>query len=212
MKLLVSAGPTREKIDPVRFVSNRSSGKMGYAIAAAGKELGWETTLVSGPPALPPVPGLEFIATESAAEMAEAMQCLFPAADLTVMAAAVADYRPVRSFEQKLKKQPGPLVIEFERTEDILATLGGSKRSDQRLVGFAAESENLLVNAEAKLRRKNLDWIVANSVSAGFGTDTDTVTVLGRNGERIDFESLPKLQLAFRLLELFASGFPGSSR
>ena len=204
-KVLISAGPTREKFDAVRFWSNRSSGKMGYAIAQAAVDSGLEVTLISGPVALPPVAGAEMFYVESAAQMAEAVRSRAPQMDLIIMAAAVADYRPVQVMDKKLKKLPGKLVLELERTEDILASLGQAKPAGQILVGFAAETDDLLLNASGKLARKNLDWIAANDVSragCGFGTDTNAVTLLGRNGEKIDFPLASKQEIARGMLKI----------
>ena len=206
MKILVTAGPTREKIDPVRFISNRSSGKMGYALAAAARELGHEVVLVSGPVALTPPAGVEVVNVESAAEMAAAVKSAAPECAVVIMAAAVADYRPAHAAEHKLKKRPGEMFLELERTEDILFSLGKMKRPGQFLVGFAAETEELINNAAGKLERKNLDWIVANTVSDGFGTDTDKVTMLGRNGQRIDVPRAAKSIVARRILDVIFNG------
>lgn len=202
--ILISAGPTREKFDAVRFWSNRSSGKMGYALATAARELGWQVVLVSGPVALPPPEGVEVIRVESAAEMAAAVKSRAPEADAVIMAAAVADYRPVQTMSGKMKKLPGTLVVEFERTEDILASLGREKKPGQLLVGFAAETDDLLGNAAGKLERKNLDWIVANDIGRsdrGFGVDTNAVTLLGRNGEKIDIPLASKFAIARSILK-----------
>ena len=206
MKILVTAGPTREKIDPVRFISNRSSGKMGYALAAAARELGHEVVLVSGPVALTPPAGVEVVNVESAAEMAAAVKSAAPECAVVIRAAAVADYRPAHAAEHKLKKRPGEMFLELERTEDILFSLGKMKRPGQFLVGFAAETEELINNAAGKLERKNLDWIVANTVSDGFGTDTDKVTMLGRNGQRIDVPRAAKSIVARRILDVIFNG------
>ncbi len=205
MNILVSAGPTREKIDAVRFITNRSTGKMGYAVAEAACALGHRVTLVSGPVALRPPEGVEFVSVESAAEMAGAIFSRSPQADLIVMTAAVADYRPVSAASGKLKKQPGRLTLELERTVDILAGLGQEKRPGQLLVGFAAETENLLAYAADKLERKNLDWIAANDVSRsdiGFGSDRNAVTLIGRNGAIFELGPAPKIEIARRLLEI----------
>ena len=139
MNILITAGPTREAIDPVRFLSNRSTGKMGYALARAAREAGHTVILVSGPVALEPPAGVAVVAVESASDMACAVKSRAPEADLVIMAAAVADYRPRKISPGKLKKQPGALVLELERTEDILASLGHMKRPGQILVGFAAD-------------------------------------------------------------------------
>ena len=206
MKILVTAGPTREKIDPVRFISNRSSGKMGYALAEAARELGHEVVLVSGPVALTPPVGVEIVKVESAAEMAAAVKFAAPECGMVIMAAAVADYRPAHAAEHKLKKRPGEMYLELERTEDILLSLGNMKHPEQILVGFAAETEELINNAAGKLERKNLDWIVANTVADGFGTDTDKVTMLGRNGRKIDLPRAAKRDVARRILDVILNG------
>ena len=206
MKILVTAGPTREKIDPVRFISNRSSGKMGYALAQAARELGYEVVLVSGPVALTPPENVEVVKIESAAEMAAAVKSAAPKCGMVIMAAAVADYRPAHAADHKLKKRPGELFLELERTEDILKSLGEMKQPGQLLVGFAAETEELINNAAGKLERKNLDWIVANTVADGFGTDTDKVTLLGRGGQRIDLPRAAKSDVARRILDVILNG------
>ena len=203
MKILISAGPTREHIDPVRFISNSSSGQMGYAIAAAALRRGHEVILVSGPVNLPAPEGAQLVKIVSAADMAEAMKKYFPECNCCIMSAAVADYRPVQVFDQKMKKSPGNMFLELERTEDILKSLGAMKNSSQLLIGFAAESENLLANAAGKLARKNLDWIVANKLSDGFAKSTNVCVVLGRNGEEIPFSERPKTELAEGLLDTF---------
>jgi len=208
MKILISAGPTRERIDPVRFISNRSSGRMGYALAAAALKRGCEVVLVTGPVALTPPAGAEVVKVESAAEMAEAVKRAAAGCDAVIMAAAVADYRPVRVSEHKLKKGDGDLTLELERTEDILGALGAAKKPGQLLVGFAAETEDLLENASGKLRRKNLDWIAANAVADGFGTDTDKITLLGRGGEVVALPRSLKSIVAERMLEVVLGPAP----
>lgn len=204
MRLLVTAGPTIEKIDPVRYISNFSSGKMGYAIASAGLEMKLEVTLISGPVAIPAPQGVTLVRVESASDMAEAAKKAFPDADITIMAAAVADYRPVTIADQKIKKDTGKLVIELEKTEDILASLGCMKRPGQLLVGFAAETEKLIENAQSKLVRKNLDWIAANDVSGtetGMNSDFNAVTLISKDGRVIDILAAPKLEVARSLLK-----------
>ena len=206
-KLLVSAGPTRERFDAVRFWSNRSTGRMGYALAAAAREAGYQVTLVSGPVTLEPPEGVECIRVESAAEMAAAIKARAPEMDIIIMAAAVADYRPAQTLAGKMKKLPGRLVLELERTEDILAALGAAKQPGQVLVGVAAETDDLLANAGEKLRRKNLDWIVANDIGRtdrGFGSPDNAVVMLGRGGERFDFDLAPKLEIARRILAVLS--------
>lgn len=203
MRILITAGPTREKIDPVRFITNCSSGKMGYSIAQAAVELGHEVVLVSGPVSISAPQGLsEFHGIESAKEMADKVFELFPACDAAIMVAAVADYRPAEICQSKMKKSDGDLYLRLERTTDILAGLGKLKQPEQTLVGFAAETDDLLANALGKLERKNLDWIVANKVSDGFGSATNTVILLGRNGSRIDVETADKLTVARKILDI----------
>ena len=201
MKILITAGPTRERIDPVRFISNRSSGRMGYAIAAAAQRAGHTVTLVSGPVALPPVSGVEMVNVESAAEMAQAVHKHAPQADMIIMAAAVADYRPAKLHDEKMKKSPGNIFLELERTEDILASLGQNKRPGQILVGFAAETSNLEASALGKMQRKNLDWIAANLVSDGFDTETNRLILLSAAGERIELPTDRKEVIAAELLK-----------
>ncbi len=204
MNILITAGPTREALDPVRFLSNRSTGKMGYALAEAALSLGHTVTLISGPVALAAPAGVTLIPVESAAEMATAVKARAAGAELIIMAAAVADYRPKTCCTSKIKKHDGDLVLELERTEDILSTLGSLKRAGQRLVGFAAETDELLTHAAEKLQRKNLDWIAANLVGVpgrGFAADDNAITLLGRNGERCEFALQDKRRLAVALLK-----------
>jgi len=205
VKAVISAGPTVERIDPVRFISNRSSGRMGYELAAAARDAGFDVVLVSGPTRLDPLAGVKFVRIESAAEMAEAVRREARDADLVVMAAAVADYRPAQVLGHKLKKSEGELVLRLERTEDILASLGKTKPAGQILVGFAAETEDLLAAARGKLERKNLDWIAANSVEEGFASPTDAVTLLGRGGERFDLPRAPKSEIAREIIRRVTS-------
>ena len=203
-KIVVSAGPTREYIDPVRFLSNRSSGKMGYALAESALDYAEKAVLVSGPVALNVPDGVECIKIESAAEMAEAMLRESVDADMVIMCAAVADYRPKTVLANKLKKGEGDLVLVLERTQDILKTLGEHKKAGQILAGFAAETEDLLVNAKSKLERKNLDFIIANDVSSasagGFAVDNNAVTIIDRSGHQEVFELCPKKELAGKIL------------
>ena len=201
MKAVISAGPTVERIDPVRFISNRSSGRMGYELAAAARNAGFEVVLVSGPVTLTPPDGVKLIRVESASEMAAAVKAEAPGAALVIMAAAVADYRPAQSLDHKLKKSDGELVLKLERTEDILAALGAAKPAGQILVGFAAETDDLIANAKSKLERKNLDWIAANSVAEGFATATDAVTLLGRGGKTVELPRAPKSEIAREILQ-----------
>lgn len=193
-RALVSAGPTYEAIDPVRFIGNHSSGKMGYAIAAALQSLGATVTLVSGPTALPTPLHVVRHDVTSAQEMLEACSAYSEASDIIVMSAAVADYTPAAPANQKIKKKEGSLEITLKKTTDILATLGERKTARQTLVGFALETENEMLNAKDKLKRKNLDYIVLNSMQdqgAGFGGDTNKVTLIDRSGkvERLALKS-----------------------
>lgn len=203
-KMIVTAGPTREKIDPVRFFSNRSSGKMGYAIATEAARLGAEVSLISGPTVLPDPPGLTTIRVESAAEMfKEVIKRYDDKTNIVVKTAAVADYRPSETYSMKMKKQDGNLSIEMERTTDILKTLGERKK-EQLLIGFAAETENIEEYARKKLVNKNLDMVVANNVNetgAGFAGDTNIVTIFKRDGDTIQLPLLSKDDVAKRLLE-----------
>jgi phosphopantothenoylcysteine decarboxylase/phosphopantothenate--cysteine ligase len=205
MKILISAGPTREKIDIIRFLSNRSSGKMGYALAAVAAEHDWEVVLVSGPVNLTVPDNVRLIKVESAAEMAKAVCAEAPDADLVIMAAAVADFTPVQSYDHKIKKTSGNLTIELEPTEDILFTLGQNKPEGQVLVGFAAESENLIANAQDKMQRKNLDWIAANDISrkdSGFASDSNVVTLLSKDGKKIEIPMDSKKNIAKQIIEI----------
>ena len=202
MKILITAGPTREKIDPVRFISNYSSGKMGYSIAQAALEYGHNVTLISGPVSILPPEGVSLIKVTSASEMADAVHSCASDAEVIIMTAAVADYRPAHPFDSKMKKLPGKLVLELERTEDILGTLGANKHSGQILVGFAAETDDLEKNALGKLERKNLDWIAANLVSDGFGTDTNTITLYNKAGNVISIPSGAKIDVARSMLKV----------
>ena len=205
MHILITAGPTREKIDPVRFISNRSTGKMGYAIARQAAALGHKVTLISGPVALTPPEGVNFVPVESAADMAQAVHLHAPSADMLIMSAAVADYRPAHPVDSKMKKQPGSLFLELERTEDILASVGKNKRADQLLVGFAAETEELEAHALDKLKRKNLDWIVANYVADGFGNDTNQVILFNRNGGKFPIPRSGKDLIAKQIFEIITA-------
>lgn len=202
-KVLVTAGPTREKLDPVRFFSNRSTGKMGYAIAEAAARFGAEVTLISGPTGLEAPANVDTVRVESAQEMYEAVMERFPHVDIVIKAAAVADYRPKHVFAKKMKKQPGDYVVEMERTTDILKTLGEQKTS-QILVGFAAETDHVEEYAKQKLENKRLDMVVANNVSeegAGFAGDTNIVTIFKRDGSVRSLPLLPKRQVAEEILK-----------
>ncbi|MGK4151114.1 bifunctional phosphopantothenoylcysteine decarboxylase/phosphopantothenate--cysteine ligase CoaBC [Kurthia gibsonii] len=201
-KVVVTAGPTRERIDPVRYLTNFSSGKMGYAMATAARDLGADVTLVSGPVDLPEPTGMTVVQVESAEDMLQAVLSVYEQSDLAIKTAAVADYRPKNAMNQKMKKQEGDSVIELERTTDILKTLG-EKKTHQLLIGFAAETNDVLHYAQGKLQKKNADYIVANDVSQtdrGFGTDENTVTLVGHGDYVKSFPSLQKEALAKQLL------------
>lgn len=201
--VLISAGPTREKIDPVRYLSNYSSGKMGYAIAEVAQHLGANVILISGPVSLEVPVGVQIIRVESAEEMYEAVLQYFDEADIVIKSAAVSDYRPKKILQQKMKKQSQELVIELERTVDILAELGKRKKA-QFLIGFAAETNHVEEYAKQKLLSKNADMIVANNVmqeGAGFGTDTNIVTFYKANNEKKQFPKLTKHEVAYEILK-----------
>ena len=205
MNCLISAGPTREWIDPVRFLSNPSSGKMGYALARAAVDRGMQVTLVSGPTALKAPAGAEVLYVETAREMQEAMSQRFAKADLIIMTAAVSDHRPETRSKQKQKKEQMRMTLDLVANPDILMELGKQKKNGQTLVGFAAETENLLPNARKKLREKNLDWIVANDVSEkdrGFQSDFNKISLLSKEQNEMDFEYQEKNSLARKIMEI----------
>ena len=204
-KLLVTAAGTYEPIDPVRYIGNRSSGKMGYAIAEVAKKRGAEVTLVSGPSALTAPAGVKLVRVETAAQMRQAVLEFFDEADIIIKAAAVADYRVREVADQKIKKNDDELVLVLEKNTDILFELGQKKKSGQILVGFAAETQHLLEYAKAKLEKKNLDMIVANDVSrkdAGFNVDTNAVKLLYRDGTVQELPVMTKYKLANELLNM----------
>nr|WP_294875779.1 bifunctional phosphopantothenoylcysteine decarboxylase/phosphopantothenate--cysteine ligase CoaBC [uncultured Pedobacter sp.] len=198
-KVLVTAGPTYEAIDPVRFIGNHSSGKMGFAIADQFSRLGAEVTLITGPTAEKSSQQLKRIDVVSAAQMLTACQKEFPTVQITVMSAAVADYTPVTTASQKIKKTSGEFNLELKKTEDILATLGRLKTENQILVGFALETENEEEHAKGKLTRKNLDLIILNSLNdkgAGFKMDTNKITIFNKAFEKTVFEMKSKTEVA----------------
>ena len=203
-KVLISAGPTREVIDPVRFFTNRSTGKMGFTLAEAAAQFGADVTLVSGPVQLQTThPNITRIDVESAEDMYQKMLEHFQYADIVIKAAAVADYRPKITYKEKMKKQQGNLTIEMERTKDILQTLGEQK-TDQYVVGFAAETSNPIEHGEDKLRRKHLDAIIVNDISedgAGFGLHTNKGTFITKR-EKTDLPLIQKEQMAEQILHL----------
>ena len=199
-RVVVTAGGTREAIDPVRYISNRSSGKMGYALAEAARDRGAEVTLVSVPGSLAEPRGINLVHVESAARMKEAVAQAVAKADVLLMAAAVADYRPKAVAKGKIKKGDASLTLELERTPDILTEVSGSFIR----VGFAAESENLFENAREKLAKKKLDIIVANDITAagsGFGADTNKVIIINRDGKVDDLPLLTKREVADKILD-----------
>ena len=205
--VLITAGGTQEAIDPVRYIGNRSSGKMGYALARAAVEAGARVILVSAPTGLARPDGAEFIQVESALEMHQAVLDHFPESNIVIKAAAVADYRPARSAEHKIKKTGEALGIKLVPNPDILVELGKIK-GDKILVGFAAETKDLLQNAADKLRRKNVDMLVANDVTkpgAGFGSDTNLVAILYPNGEKESLPLLSKLEIAREIINRISS-------
>lgn len=202
-KLLVTAGPTQEKLDPVRYISNHSTGKMGYAIARQAMLRGAQVTLVSGKTDLQPLAAVRFVPVVSAADMAQAVKEAAFEQDIIIKAAAVADYRPATVAQEKMKKKDGELSIALERTEDILGWLGAHRREGQFLCGFSMETEHLLENSRAKLEKKRIDMIVANNLrqeGAGFGTDTNVVTILTKD-DAVELPLLSKEEVADRLLD-----------
>ena len=213
LRVLVTAGPTREAIDPVRFITNRSSGKMGYAIAETAAARGAEVTLVSGPVSIPAPAHCRVISVETTEDLYQAMMRECGNQDIIIQSAAPADYRPMERAEQKIKKEKGqPLHLTLVENEDIAAAVGRNKRKGQILVGFAAETENLLDNASGKLHRKNLDMIVANDVTrpgAGFDVDTNIVTLITENHQE-SFPLMTKKEVSeiilTKAMELYQAG------
>lgn len=179
--VVITAGATQEEIDPVRYITNHSTGKMGYALAKEARNAGARVTLISGKTNLPKPYGVDVVSVTSAADMAKSVIDNFEKADVVIMSAAVADYTPIEKAEQKIKKTDGDLSIALKRTQDILLTIGQKKREDQIVIGFAMETENLLENAAKKLQEKNANYIIANSIrepGAGFGVDTNIVKII----------------------------------
>lgn len=199
-KVLVTAGPTREAIDPVRFVSNSSSGRMGYALARAARRRGAEVVLVTGPTYLPVPSNMTVVHVTTAEEMYDASVRYFPQSSVVVMSAAVADYRPVKSYASKVKKDAGTLSLEMERTTDVLKYMGKKKKPGQFLVGFALETENLEENARKKLQDKNLDLVIGNT-PAGLDSEINQVTILNRENSTEVLPPLPKDEVADRILD-----------
>ena len=202
-KILVTAGPTREAIDPVRYITNHSTGKMGYAIAEAAAYRGADVTLVTGPVSIKAPLFVKTVPAESAKQMYEAVTGAAKEQDIIIKAAAVADYRPAHQAEDKIKKSEGDMKIELERTDDILGWLGAHRHEGQFLCGFSMETRDLLANSRAKLERKNIDMIVANNLKtegAGFGTDTNVVTLITKEGQT-ELPKMTKQEVAHRLLD-----------
>jgi phosphopantothenoylcysteine decarboxylase/phosphopantothenate--cysteine ligase len=205
--IVVTAGGTQEPIDPVRYISNRSSGKMGYALAEAARDRGAKVTLVTAPTSLPEPVGVDVIQVGTAQEMHQAVENVTPQADALIMAAAVADYRPKSMAKGKIKRGRAGLTLELECTPDILGTVKGNLIK----VGFAAESSNLVTNAREKLKQKGLDFIVANDITAsgsGFGTDTNRVTIIDRQGKVDNLPLLAKREVADKVLDRVAKLLP----
>ena len=202
-RILITAGPTEEPLDPVRFITNRSSGKMGYALAKAAHQRGAYVTLISGPTQIP-APGVEeLIAVRTARDMHRAVMDHYSKATVIIKAAAVADYRPKSVSDEKIKKEKGMKNIELERNPDIIAEIGAKKKNCV-LVGFAMETQDLLANARGKLLKKNMDMIVANSLredGAGFQSDTNIITIMDKNGKMIALDRMSKIDVAHRILD-----------
>ncbi|PXX48504.1 phosphopantothenoylcysteine decarboxylase/phosphopantothenate--cysteine ligase [Hungatella effluvii] len=202
-KILVTAGPTREAIDPVRYITNHSTGKMGYAVAKAAALRGADVTLVTGKTDTPKPRFVKLIEIQSAGDMFEAVTAAAAEQDIIIKAAAVADYRPKSVGTEKTKKTDGDMAIELERTDDILKWLGAHRREGQFLCGFSMETQNMLENSRVKLDKKNIDMIVANNLKvegAGFGTDTNVVTIITRE-RNLELEKMTKEEVADRLLD-----------
>lgn len=209
-KVMITAGPTYEKIDPVRFIGNYSSGKMGYALAEECAERGADVLLISGPVSIKAHhPSINIVAVESAQQMHDAALSAFPDSDAAIMCAAVADYAPVVVAEKKIKREKDEIpVIELKKNPDIAAALGRIKKPGQMLVGFALETDNEMANAQSKLERKNLDMIVLNSLAdkqAGFGVDTNKVTIIEKDGSVHSYEVKPKKEVAADIVDLITS-------
>ena len=206
-KVLITAGPTQESIDPVRYITNHSSGKMGYAIAKMAHLRGADVTLVSGPVSIKPFTGIELVPVKSANDMFQAVTSRSSETDIIIMCSAVADYTPVSYSEQKVKKHDGELSIELTRTKDILGYLGEHKHDGQILVGFSMETENLIENSRAKLTKKNVNLICANSISdgnTGFAVDTNKVTLIS-NDEIKELPLCSKEDTADKILDYIAT-------
>lgn len=207
LKVVITAGPTQEALDPVRYITNHSTGKMGYALAKEAMLRGAEVVLISGKTALKPVPFVKMEAVTSAQEMFEAVQMHLPDADILIKSAAVADYRPMTIAENKMKKQDGDLTIPLERTQDILGWVAEHKSEKLFVCGFSMETQDLIENSKKKLEKKKLDLLVANNLKvsgAGFGTDTNVVTLLDRDN-KIDLPLMSKGEVAHQILDYIVS-------
>ncbi|MDE5680614.1 MAG: bifunctional phosphopantothenoylcysteine decarboxylase/phosphopantothenate--cysteine ligase CoaBC, partial [Lachnospiraceae bacterium] len=206
-KVLVTAGPTMEKLDPVRYITNHSTGKMGYAIARHCMQRGAEVTLVTGKTETPKPSFVKIVDVVSAKDMAEAVRACYKEQDIIIKAAAVADYRPVEVSDEKIKKKDAELSISLERTEDILQFLGDNRREGQFFCGFSMETENMLENSRAKLEKKHVDMIVANNVKqagAGFGTDTNIVTLITKDSAK-ELPIMSKEEVAKQIIDTIQS-------
>ncbi|MBR3606467.1 MAG: bifunctional phosphopantothenoylcysteine decarboxylase/phosphopantothenate--cysteine ligase CoaBC [Lachnospiraceae bacterium] len=206
-RVLVTAGPTQEKIDPVRYITNHSSGKMGYALAKTAMLRGAQVTLVSGKTALTPPLFVDFVSVTTAKEMFQAVTRVSDHQDIIIKAAAVADYRPSQVYDQKVKKKEGEMAIPLERTDDILSYLGEHKKEGQFLCGFSMETENMIENSRRKLEKKNLDMIAANNLKmegAGFQTDTNILTLITKE-EEISLDKMTKEKASFVILDKILS-------
>lgn len=203
MKVIVTAGPTQESVDPVRYITNHSTGKMGYELAKAAMLRGAEVTLVSGVTNLEPPMFVDYVQVKSAGDMFEAMKSRFLDNDIIIKAAAVADYKPKSYSDEKTKKKDGEMSIELDRTQDILKYLGEHRREGQFYCGFSMETQNMLENSRVKLDKKNIDMVVANNLKiagSGFGTDTNVVTMISKE-EEIQLEILSKAEVAHKILD-----------
>lgn len=203
MKFLITAGPTREAIDPVRYLTNHSSGRMGYALAGAARHEGHEVLLISGPTTLDVPPGVDFIQVESAQQMYDAVRDMVKGVDVAILCAAVADYRPVACAEQKIKKSADRLVLELERTPDILGSMRSVFGFEGKLIGFAAETQNIVDYARGKLERKQCDFVVANDVSQpgiGFNSRENAVTLVYPDHE-VYLEKDTKEHIAMQIID-----------
>lgn len=215
IRCLISAGPTREYLDPVRFLSNPSSGKMGYSLAEAAAAVGWHVELVSGPVCMAPPRDVSVCRVVSADEMLRAIDCRFDTCDILIMAAAVGDWRPKVREPRKLKKGGASLTIQLEPTVDILKTIAARKKAGQIVVGFAAETHDVEEYAREKLKAKNCDYIVANRVGepgSGFEADENTVTLIARTGKPEELGPMGKREIATRLVARFAKTLGAGDR